>query len=131
MNARERLLTVRMSTDEYEGLRRVAARHGLDMAEYVRLLCGVEAWTAQFAAELQRWKDGVAPLPPAAWHEESQQRYSLVHDLVDILERYQPLMDRANTLLESMLEGILGALKVLDEAPREELTAGKSADTRR
>jgi hypothetical protein len=120
MNARERLLTVRMSTEEYEGLRRIAARHGLDMAEYVRLLCGVETWTAQFAAELQQWKDGLGPLPSEARHEESQRRYSLVHGLVDILERYQPLMDQANTLLEHMLEGILAALDGLDEAPRKE-----------
>jgi hypothetical protein len=114
-----KMLTIAMNEAEYTAVKRVAARHGMDMSQDTRTMVSCDAWTDAMLDWLRELRDR---LPEIALGEQLSEdtdwaefklRAALVNEVLDHVKRLEGVGQRIRQLFVPTLQGLMEILESL------------------
>lgn len=107
-----KMLTIAMNEAEYAAVKRVAARHGMDMSQDTRTMVSCEAWTDTMLDRLPEIALGEQLSEDTDW-AEFKLRAALVNEVLDHVKRLEGVGQRIRQLFVPTLQGLMEILESL------------------
>lgn len=116
---RRKVITVKVDDREYAAIQHGAAKHGMGVSEYIRVISTMAGWTAEMRQKLHDWQEMIPIMVDERTEQDIDQRAKLLHDTISAIQKMADTAHRLQHMFSPTAAELDHMLEYLDSVEHE------------